>query len=310
MAGLAVGDRMTIRRSPRLREISLLLLLQGGMHLAARSQAIAPAVEPVRIHVTVLAAGNRPVTDLSRDEFEVRADGKPAIVTAFTRTSSPLSLAVMLDVSGSMTSVLDGLPDGITGLTARLRPDDRLRLGAFSETITMAPPASTIPDLVRLINTATPPHGRGTRLWAAIDAAMSAVAGDAHRRVVVVATDGQDSASQRVDENLLRSRPARERVVLYGVILRPTFPSTIGVVDSSPDPFFRRLVEQSGGRFVETHKRAFTNVFAEVMADLLSAYQLEFVPPTVIDKERTLQVRIKRPGVKVLAPQRYVAAAR
>ena len=60
------------------------------------------AADAVRVFVTVTDRDGRLVTTLSRDDFEVRDEGKPQPITLFDNSPQPIRLIVMLDVSGSM----------------------------------------------------------------------------------------------------------------------------------------------------------------------------------------------------------------
>src|SRR6187397_153979 len=80
--------------------------------------------DTVPVFVTVTDRDGRLVTTLTRDDFEVRDEGKPQPVTQFDNTPQPIRLIVMLDVSGSMEGNLPVMRDAGMQLFARLRPDD------------------------------------------------------------------------------------------------------------------------------------------------------------------------------------------
>src|SRR5918994_1841545 len=80
----------------------------------------------VRVFVTVTDRAGRLVTTLTRDEFEVRDEGKPQPITLFDHAPQPIRLVVMLDVSGSMEGNLSLLRASAEHLFARLRPDDQV----------------------------------------------------------------------------------------------------------------------------------------------------------------------------------------
>ena len=87
--------------------------------------------DAVRVFVTVTDRDGRLVTTLTRDDFEVRDEGKPQPITLFDNTPQPIRLIVMLDVSGSMEGNLPLLRAAAEQLFARLRPDDVARVGTF-----------------------------------------------------------------------------------------------------------------------------------------------------------------------------------
>src|SRR5574342_629005 len=91
--------------------------------------------DAVHVFVTVTDKDGRLVTTLSKDDFEVRDDGKPQPVTLFDDTPQPIRLIVMLDVSGSMEGNLPLLRAAAQQLFTRLRPDDVARVGTFGRDV-------------------------------------------------------------------------------------------------------------------------------------------------------------------------------
>ena len=58
--------------------------------------------QTVPLYVTVVGADGRLVTDLTRDDFIVFDNGRPQPLTLFDSGIQPISIIVMLDMSGSM----------------------------------------------------------------------------------------------------------------------------------------------------------------------------------------------------------------
>src|SRR5215217_2491554 len=100
----------------------------GVLAAAAPQQPVFRGLgDAVRVFVTVTDGDGRLVTTLTRDEFEIRDEGKIQPITLFDNTPQPIRLIVMLDVSGSMEGNLPLLQDAAEELFGRLRPDDRAR---------------------------------------------------------------------------------------------------------------------------------------------------------------------------------------
>jgi Ca-activated chloride channel homolog len=114
-----------------------------GMVGAAQQQPVFRGTsEAVRVFVTVTDRDGRLVTTLTKDNFELRDEGKLQPITQFDNTPQPIRLIVMLDVSGSMEGNLPLLRASASQLFARLRPDDVARVGARSPSALRSP---TIP---------------------------------------------------------------------------------------------------------------------------------------------------------------------
>jgi VWFA-related protein len=104
---------------------------------------------------TAIAKDGRLVTDLSRDEFEVRDRGTVRDVTAFRSDPIPFALAIMLDVSGSMIMNLPTERRALSALTGQFAPGDRAAVGTFESVATLSPRFSANPDTLAGWITAT-----------------------------------------------------------------------------------------------------------------------------------------------------------
>jgi Ca-activated chloride channel family protein len=126
--------------NPFLRLVILVLGLVCATAAAGQQPPVFRGTgEVVRVFVTVTDRDGRLVTTLTRDEFEVRDEGKPQPITLFDNTPQPIRLVVMLDVSGSMEGNLPLLRASAEHLFSRLRPDDQVRVGSFGHEVVLSP---------------------------------------------------------------------------------------------------------------------------------------------------------------------------
>src|SRR5687768_2172266 len=100
-----------------------LLLFTSVAVLAGQQTVFRGGGDTVRVFVTV-SDGDRLVPGLTRDQFEVRDEGKPQPITVFDNSPQPIQLIVMLDVSGSMSRNLPLLRGASDELFARLGAED------------------------------------------------------------------------------------------------------------------------------------------------------------------------------------------
>ncbi len=103
---------------------TLVACVLGVLGAAGRQQPVFRGEgDAVRVFVTVTDRDGRLITTLTRDDFEVRDEGKPQSITLFDNTPQPVRLIVMLDVSGSMHGNLPLLRGAAEQLFARLGQD-------------------------------------------------------------------------------------------------------------------------------------------------------------------------------------------
>jgi VWFA-related protein len=87
----------------------------------------------VTLDVMVSDAGGRPVTDLTRQDFQIFEDGLPQEIRTFTPVESPYSIVLLIDRSRSMENHWPLMEPAIARFVSNLRPQDRISIGAFDE---------------------------------------------------------------------------------------------------------------------------------------------------------------------------------
>lgn len=274
--------------------------------LAAQEPVFRATSHLVPIYATVTDAGGRLVPDLEEQHFEIYDNGVKQPITLFKSEVQPITVVCMLDMSGSMTVNLRFLRDAAERFVLRLLPEDRARIGAFSEKIRISPYFTNDRDyLVRYIHEETQ-FGNATYLWDAIDEAMSAMAEETGRRVVLVFTDGNDDRSQRANFSRVFERARNQDFIVYAIGLH----GRVGNMVFSPDRNLRQLAEETGGGFFELRQTADLNsTFTRVADELHRQYALGFSPDKLDGLVHKLEVRIKVPGMTVRARKTYVASA-
>jgi Ca-activated chloride channel homolog len=281
--------------------------------------------DAVRVFVTVTDRDGRLVTNLTRDNFEVRDDGKAQPLTQYDASPQPISLIVMLDVSGSMEGNLSLLRDASTQLFSRLLSEDLARVGVFGEDVKISPAFTRNADeLLAALPTRIAPDAP-TPLWRALDEALDGFGGtDASRKVVLVLSDGKDTGPTG-----FRQRPASQAgvidrarlddVMIYAIGLRSrrARPATPGIgpgglqamlLSDLPDPGLARVAEETGGGYIEIRfGQDLGAAFASVADELHTQYLLGFAPPRRDGKTHEIDVRINKGGLKPRARKSYVA---
>lgn len=266
----------------------------------------------VPIYASVTDDIGRFVTDLRREDFEVRDEGKVQPITLFTTDLQPLTAVVLLDGSRSMVKALDTVITAADHFVVRLIPGDRARVGSFSDEIRFAPAFTGDRDqLAREVNDLFDLRiGPGTRLWDAIGQATASFEGAEGRRVVIVFTDGDDTSSTSTFEEAL-SRARHADVMVYLVLIR----GMERLPEERRSPRRTRLQDvadlvlaSGGGYYLVDNVLDDMNSIATVIAgELHSQYVLGFVPQTLDGKLHKIDVRVKRPRLKIRARQSYIA---
>jgi Ca-activated chloride channel family protein len=278
--------------------------------LAAQNQTIKVSTLSVPIYVTVTDTDKRLVPELTIDDFEVLDNGKPQVINVFENKPTPITVTVMIDTSGSMTGILGFVKDGAEQFLIRLLPEDKAQVGEFSDKIRFHP-GQFIDDRDRLIYLLKHEldFGYPTRLFDAVDESLTQLEPETGRKVVLVFTDGDDTAS-KVGLGKVMDRAREKDVMIYAVGLVNEYFNGQSRVRSAPDRGLKKLAEDTGGGFFELKKTAdLGETFTRVAQELHSQYVLGFSPATLDGKVHKLEVRVKKAGMSARARKTYVAAA-
>jgi len=302
----------------------------GALGAAPSQQPQSPvfrgSAEAVRVFVTVTDRNGRLVTDLTKDAFEIRDEGKPQPISVFDATPVPIRLIVMLDISGSMQGNLPVVRAAAEQLITRLRPDDAARVGTFGNDVTISPAAFTRDpqELLAAVPRSIPPDAP-TPLWRALDEAITALGkeGDA-RSVVLVLSDGKDAPAPGFRQSFVSQveviEHARDHsVMIYAVGMRsrsgrpapPAFgPGGLqaAMVADLPDPGLARVAEETGGGYLEIrYGQDLAAAFSQVADELHSQYLLGYEPPKRDGRVHKVDVRLMQRGFEARARKSYLA---
>jgi Ca-activated chloride channel family protein len=180
-----------------LLSIGLVSVSSGGARAVQETQKFKSGTQTVPLYVTVTDATRRLVPELVQEDFEILDNGKMQPVTLFDNEVRPITAVVMLDTSGSMTLALDLVKKASEQFLIRLLPDDRGRVGAFNDKIEFFPSDRFTGNRDELIGYLKElDFGYPTRLYDAVEQSMDKLEPIEGRRVVVVFTDGDDTASK------------------------------------------------------------------------------------------------------------------
>ena len=283
--------------------IPLLLVLAS-----LQQPAFKISVQSVAIYATVRDTAGRPAPDLGRDDFELLDNGKPVAITTFSNDRQPLTVALLLDMSGSMNPSVLRVRDSTLRFIDALLPDDRVRICTFGAEIAISPILTGDKDvLTRIVREELWPGG-GTPLWNASFAGMESLANESGRRVILALTDGIDAdrlPGWKGDFDDVRRRATREGFMIYMIGMENT------ALSAEPKQEIAVLLDETGGaHFNVKDSDDLGQTFTRVAEELRRQYLIGFVPAVVDGREHRLELRVKQPGLQARARKTYVAERR
>lgn len=178
--------------------IGLLVLFVSGPSGARQSDTplFKTGVERVAVAAIVRDSKGRPVPNLSVRDFELLDSGRSQPLIGVWSEPSPASVAILMDVSGSMATKLERARETAQAFVSGLQPGvDEVALYTFDTSLQEARPFSTSFSGTENAWAATRAYG-ATSLWDAIAQTAQRISDRQRRRALLVITDGVDSASK------------------------------------------------------------------------------------------------------------------
>lgn len=279
---------------------SVLLFLGSGVaerRTSAQQPVFRTSAERVTVAVVARERNGRPMTGLSAADFQILDDGEPSAILDFRSDLSPISLALLLDSSGSMQVgqklqrasevghfLLASMSDGM----------DEAALFVFDKGVRPALPFTGEFDRLRSALAVVRPFG-ATSLYDAIAETAQQVAVRPGRRALVVLTDGVDTSSQLTAAEVSGIASSIDMPVYLVSVGGP-----VGISDEpAPKPGhvsadFTDLARWSGGMFYQVMTPAEGSLAArQIVADLRHQYLLAFEPSAAVGWHR-IEVRARQ----------------
>jgi Ca-activated chloride channel homolog len=163
---------------------------------------IRTSVELVLVPVTVTDGANRIVTGLGRENFHLFEDKHPQPIKELWEEDGPLSIGILLDVSGSMNDKFDRARDAVRALLEDSNPQDEFFLVTFANQPTLLRDFTQNTDEIQGSLLFAAPKGRTSLLDAVVLAVNNMKRARHRRRALVIISDGGDNRSRYTEKDV------------------------------------------------------------------------------------------------------------
>jgi VWFA-related protein len=255
-------------------------------------------VDEVVLNCTVLD-GTRLASDLKKENFEVFEDGVKQTLISFQHFDLPVSIALVVDNSGSMGRKRPSVNKSTLDLIQASNPQDEAFVVNFSDEAIIDQDFTS--DVNKLREGLSHIEARGgTALYDAVAASADKLATDAKRpkQVLILITDGEDNASTNNLEQTIRRVRQLSGPVIYSIGL--LFGDEMGRDEvKNAREALKTLSDETGGMaFFPKNIEQIDEIAAEVARDIRSQYTLGYhsTKPMTDADFRTVQVVAKGKG--------------
>jgi len=265
----------------------------------------------VQLHVRVIDRNNRPINNVTQNEFQVFEDGVKQPIEYFTREEVPISYGLAVDTSGSLrTQLATVLEAGKTIINAN-RPGDETFLVRFvgrDNTETVQDFTSSKEALADALDNMYTEGGQSAVVDAVYLSAEHVAEykkgddSDRRRRALIVITDGEDRNSYYNQEQLF-ARLREEDVQIFVIGFVNELDKEAGLIRKSPRQkavnLINRLASETGGRaFFPESLSELPQIANEIIRDLRTQYVIAYNPTnkTSDGTFRTIKVTVDQPS--------------
>ena len=275
-------------------------VVEGGTSVAAEGASHPDArlrvdVNLVQVPVTVTDPMNRIVTGLEKENFAVTDNNVPQTIRYFSSEDAPITIGVVFDLSGSMTSKFARARKALTEFLRTSNPQDEFFVVGFNDRPSVIVDYTSDVDDVEARMVMLKPENR----TALIDAVYLGVdhlrQARYDRKALLIISDGGDNRSRYTQNEL--ERVVREAgIQIY----------SIGIFDNyAPSPeeqmgpeLLKEICEMTGGRlFTVSNPNDLEDIAERISAELRNQYVLAYSPtePKHDGSWRKLRVRLTPP---------------
>ncbi len=271
------------------------IALSLGLHAQFRSDT-----RLVVLHASVTDKKGKLVTNLNGRAFKVFENGQPQQVKIFRREDVPVSLGVVIDDSGSMSTKRSRVEAAALEMVRNSNPQDEVFIVNFNDDAYLDVPFTN--DLHKLEQGLARIDSRGgTAMRDAISMSLDYTAKNANKdkKVLLIITDGNDNASNMSLEKVV-ARANQSDTLIYAIGL---FTEEEKHDAAKARRALNELTSATGGlAFYPKEVSEVQALAVEVARDIRSQYTIAYTPSiqALDGSYRQIKVTVDAPGRPVV----------
>ncbi len=270
--------------------------VEGPGALTARpGERIRVDVDLVLVPLTVTDPLNRLVTGLDKDNFSLFENNYPQTIKTFSSEDAPVSIGVIMDLSGSMTNKVIRSRESIVQFMKTANPQDEFFVIGFNDRPELLEDfTSSVDDIEARLEMVK--AGHRTALLDAIYFGLEKMKQAKYpRKALLVVSDGGDNRS-RYTESEVRAAVRESDTQIYSIGIFDQYAAT---TEERLGPLLLNDVsEETGGRLFRVDDISdMADIATKISAELRNEYVLGYKP---LDEKRDGKWRKLK--VKLVAP--------
>jgi Ca-activated chloride channel homolog len=280
-------------------------LLASTPGLSARVRPLKVDVDLVLVPVTITDPMNRLVTGLDKVNFQLFEGNSAQEIRTFSSEDAPVSLGVIFDSSGSMSSKMERAKEAVVEFFKTANPQDEFFMITFSdEPEAVSDFTSSVDEIQNKLVFAVPRHR--TALLDAIYMGISKMRQAKYpKKALLIISDGGDNHS-RYTEGEIKSLVKEADVMIYAIGIYDRYASAME--ERLGPQLLSDISELTGGRaFTVDNPNDLGDVATKIGVELRNQYVLGYRPSKVVRDGKWRKIKVKLLPPKGLPPLRVYA---
>jgi Ca-activated chloride channel family protein len=273
--------------------------------LEARVRPLKVAVDLVLVPVTITDPMNRLVTGLDKENFQLYEGSSKEEIKSFSSEDAPVSLGVIFDSSGSMSSKMERAKDAVVEFFKTANPQDEFFMITFSDAPEVVNDFTNSVDEIQGKLVFTIPQKRTALLDAIYMGVSKMRQAKFAKKALLIISDGGDNHS-RYTEGEIKALVKEADVMVYAIGIYdhyfPTEEERLGPA------LLGEISELTGGRaFTVENPNDLADVATKIGVELRNQYVLGYRPSKAVRDGKWRKIKVKLLPPKGLPPLRVYA---
>lgn len=263
----------------------------GVLHAAIRPFRV--NVDLVLVPVVVTDGRNRPVMGLGKDNFRLLDGEQEQPIRFFSLEDEPLSIALVLDLSNSMTNRISIEQDALGRFFENANPEDQyFAIGVSSHPMLLADSTQNVSEIQAKVALAKP-AGYTALLDSIYMALKKLKTARYERKVILIISDGGENDS-RFNYHEIKDLAEESDVLVYAI--RPVEPTPVfrTIEEKFGNHLLSGITESTGGRTISlTYNDNIPGAAATISTELRNQYVLGFHPISDVQYGKAHKIKIR-----------------
>ena|ERR1043165_2017416 len=313
---------MMLSTTRRFLIISICVCLCLTLYRSATAQEIDPN-DVIRVN-TDLVVFDAQVIDkktrkvfggLRQQDFEIYEENVRRPLVYFSQDQLPLSVLLLLDISRSVTPIIEQVGAGANDALRHLKPEDEVAVMAFADEPKLIQTFTKDRNLAaeRISEASRTFLGHGTFLNEALHAAeqqMNNAGNPTNRRAIIVITDNIAPAGGKYGADKVINDLLESGTVVYGLIVRAAIGKVFNILSFGAIHAVNSYCEETGGEVLGADRKEVDTRLGEMFTRLRTRYTLGFRAPENAEEGKFRHVKVQLAPEIVKANKKLVVRSR